>query len=117
MFSHPSQPRFLDLLSGIALALCLVAGPVHAKSHAAPKSGDNGGLFQAPSPVAKPGIVLDTTIPPALTAKSDKARPDSPIPVAAVPTASVIPAVSITPPQSAESSKRIENMRLHSLFE
>ncbi len=123
MFSDAVQKRCFCLLTGLALSFCLAAGPAQAKKHAEDTS-DRGGLFQPPSPIARP-LVLDTSIPKVSSRKGDELRQNAPD--AATITPAVTPAVTtpapaarangIVPIKAFEPTKSIDSLRLHSLFE
>lgn len=120
MFSHFTQKHFFRLLTGVALAFCLMAGPAHAKKTNTSDTSEKGGLFQPPAPIAKPNLVLDTSIPKVLTRKGDELRQNAPDVMPATPAVSVVPTAqsnNIVPVKSFEPAKDIESMRLHSLFE
>ncbi|WP_309420225.1 hypothetical protein [Telmatospirillum sp.] len=104
--------RFFGLLMAAGLTLCLAVSPAHAKKHAEADASEKGGLFQAPTAIDKPSMVLDTAIPKVSNRKGDTLRENSPAPadVAAAP-ATTAPVKAAVPPRN------IESMRLHSLFE
>jgi hypothetical protein len=130
MYSYSPQKRFLCLLTGIALAFCLTAGPAHAKKHTNDDTTEKGGLFQAPAAIAKPNLVLDTSIPKTTNRTGDALRQSSPdveAPAPAAPSAAAAPASAssaerapasgIVPVRAYEPTRSIESMRVHSLFE
>jgi hypothetical protein len=113
MLSHSAQKRSLRLLTGIALALCLAASPAHAKKHGGSDGAERGGLFQAPAAIAKPTLLLDTSVTKVIGRKGDALRQNSPDAVPATSAASV----ETVPVKAVEPTRSIESMRLHSLFE
>lgn len=123
MFSDSIQNRFFRLLVGTALVFCLAASPAHAKKHGAEDSSDKGGLFQPPTAITKPSLILDTSIPKVSNRKGDELRQSAPDAMSVTPdvvTPAAAPATrpsGIIPVKAFEPARTIESMRLRSLFE
>jgi hypothetical protein len=108
-----AQLRLPGLLSAAVLVLCLVVAPANAKNKTSTNPNQNGSLFQPPSAIAKPGVVLDTSTPPVpKTASAGKSGTS-----VAISAPAIQPQALVTPAKAIEPTKSIENMRLHSLFE
>lgn len=121
MLSSFVRNRFFPLAIGCALAFCLAATPAHAKKHAGNDSSENGGLFQPPTAIAKPNLIIDTSSPKVSSRKGDAMRQT--VPDAAMTTPAVAsgsdrqPPNGVAPVKAYDPTRTIESMRLHSLFE
>ncbi len=113
----PTLPRrsILCALSlALVLALTAAATPAFAKKAAGKDTSDNGGLFQPPTPLAKPTLVLDTVAP------KIEAQPVTAQPVIAVRASAEDMAKPAAPAQElkpADPVRTIDSLRLHGLFE
>lgn len=111
-----AQNRFFSVLTIVAVAFCLSAAPAQAKKHGSDDTSDKGGLFQPPTAIEKPALVLDMSMPKVADRPGDMLREAAP-----APTPASSPAGSgngsVTPVKAVPPTHPIENMRLHSLFE
>ena len=107
MASSSARKRLFTLLTGLALAIGLAVGPACAKKPGPSDSSDRGGVFQPPTALTKPSLVLDTSVPKVASRQGDQMRQGSPDTAAA----------SALPAKAVVSTKRIDSLRVHSLFE
>ena len=98
--SAPHWPRSLTVLVMAAVASCVLAAPAAAKKHENAPS-PLGGIYQAPSPVNKPMVIIDTS------RREPDANPGS--------NATTLPDEEPLPP--ALPIKGVNALRVHPLFE
>lgn len=95
------------VLAGI-LALAVSANPAMAKK-GAPDMSETGGLFQPPSPIVRPSLVMDTLIPKAEAHPA--AEPEAP------PVHIIRPVAVSIPAKPADIPRTVESLRIYGLFE